>query len=386
MAKNHDQKYRAVFKTGVALSPLLLRKYSFRTDRVPEMHEPFLMLANHTTESDFLMAARAAHTPMDIVCGEHLLRGRFGKVIQWLCDPIPEPKGASSLPAVKEILRRLRSRHSVLLFPEGCRSFHGETLPLDRSIGKLVKMSGAALVTYRLQGGYFVAPRWAYHFRRGPVRGQVMRILSSEELRHMSVQEVTDIINCDLYENAYETQKQSAHPYKDRRLAEGLENYLVICPHCGCYDTLKTKGNAFHCACCGYGGVMCEYGFLWGRNLKFNTVYDWGKWMEQRFDEDRQRRPANSVFFQENAVQLYEIDLKQHCRHDVQTGSLQVYRDRLEMDGYVFLFSDIPRMAMLYYGKTLLFTCGKNYYGITGEAFHAWKIDRLYRSYQAERK
>ena len=207
-----EKRYAVIFRSLLPVFSVLLRKYSFRTDRVPQMDEPFLMLANHATESDHFMAACAAQTPMTFVCGEHLLRGKYGKLLKNIADPIPVPKGASAVLAVKEILRRLRRGENVMLFPEGSRSFHGETLPMTNAIGKLVKMGRSALVTYRIQGGYFVAPRWAYHFRKGPMEGRVVNVYSSEQLKGMTAAQITEAINRDLYENAYETQRR--HPQR----------------------------------------------------------------------------------------------------------------------------------------------------------------------------
>ena len=106
--------YNPLFRAALLVMPLMLRKYQFHTDTVPAMNEPFLMLANHTTESDFLMGAVAAACPVDFVCGEHLLRSKNGKLIKKFIDPITIPKGASSLSAVKEIVKRLKSGRNLL--------------------------------------------------------------------------------------------------------------------------------------------------------------------------------------------------------------------------------------------------------------------------------
>ena len=377
-----EKRYAVIFRSLLPVFSVLLRKYRFRTDHVQQMDEPFLMLANHATEVHHYMAACAAQTPMTFVCGEHLLRGKHGKLLKNIADPIPVPKGASAVLAVKEILRRLRRGENVMLFPEGSRSFHGETLPMTNAIGKLVKMGRAALVTYRIQGGYFVAPRWAYHFRKGPMEGHVVNVYSSEQLKGMTAEEITEAINRDLYENAYETQRRHPQRYLGKGLAEGLENYLVCCPRCGGYDTLESEDNRFRCRKCGLEGVHDEYGMLLGENLPFRTVYDWGKWIETRFDADMAERMAGELLFTDSPVRLYEIDAKDHSTLDRTVGNLKLYHDRMEIGAFVFPFAKITEMSMLYFGKSLLFTCSGAYYGMTGPVFHAWKADRLYRLYQ----
>ena len=377
--RNLGKVYNSLFTAAVHISPLVLRKYSFHTDHLPEINEPFLMLANHTTELDFLMASCAAGVPMRFVLGEHLLRGHLGSLLQRIANPIAVPKGASSVPAVKEILHRLRQGDNILLFPEGSRSFHGETVPQNSSLGKLVKLSGAALVTYRIQGGYFVAPRWASYTRVGPMEGHVVHVYSSEKLGSMTASEIADNINSDLHENAYDTQQLRAHRYKGKALAEGLENYLIICPHCGGYDSLVSEGDRFHCKLCGLQGVYDEYGFLQGRDLDYHSVYDWGKWIEKRFDTDVSRRNADELLFTENDIRLYRIDAVVHNIQSYKTASLKIFRNRFEIGDYSLTRKTISEMAMLYYGKSLLLKSKEGYVGMTGPTVHGWKTDRLYR-------
>ena len=121
---------------------------------------------------------------------------------------------------------------------------------------------------------------------------------------------------------------------------------------------------------------------LLGENLPFRTVYDWGKWIETRFDADMAERKAGELLFTDSPVRLYEIDAKDHRTVDRTVGKLKLYHDRMEIGAFVFPFAEISEMSMLYFGKSLLFTCDGAYYGMTGPAFHAWKADRLYRLYQ----
>ena len=214
------------------------------------------------------------------------------------------------------------------------------------------------------------------------MEGHVVNVYSSEQLKGMTAEEITEAINRDLYENAYETQRRHPERYLGRGLAEGLENYLVCCPRCGGYDTLESEDNRFRCRKCGLEGVHDEYGMLLGENLPFRTVYDWGKWIETRFDADMAERGAGELLFTDSPVRLYEIDAKDHSTRDRTVGNLKLYHDRMEIGAFVFPFAKISEMSMLYFGKSLLFTCDGAYYGMTGPAFHAWKADRLYRLYQ----
>ena len=353
------------------------KKYSFRTDRVPEVGEPYIMISNHTTEEDMLFAGLASRRHMYFVCGEHLLRNKtYGKPLRILINPIPLPKGGAALGAIKEILKRVRQGFNICLFPEGKRSYHGETIPASVALGKLVKRSGAALVTYKVIGGYFTYPRWARnHQRKGHVEGKVMGVYSSAELSKMTVQEITEIINRDTYENAYATQREKNWQYMGTDKAKGMEHVLFMCPKCGAMDAIQTEGDSFYCTKCGMNGTYNDRGFLEGRDLPFDNVLDWMRWMEPRFDSYVRDCKDGLVFSDENVL-LYQM-MEDYTNKDILTGRLDVYADRMVIGDRVFPLSEISYLSILF-GNILLFTYDDVYYGLTGETFHAWKAGRLW--------
>lgn len=386
MKPKHSAFHKVVYFLSRYLGIILLHKYSFKTDYIPEMDEPYIMLCNHTTESDMIMALRASKKHVYFVCGEHLLRGKFGPALKRFFDPISIPKGGSSIKAVREMRSRIQAGFNVCLFPEGSRSFNGETQAVTTATGKMIKLFDCAMVTYRISGGYFIAPRWGYHFRKGHAEGKVTGVYSKEELSGMNADEITHLINKGIYENAYETQRKNMYAYKGEGLAEGIGNYLIICPQCGAYDSIKSSGDGFYCKCCNAKGRYNENGFLEGNDFRFDSVYDWGKWIEKRFDADMDERISAAqaegadkiLLFKEENIRLYEIH-DDHTDSDLMTGELYIYNDRFVIGEHEFLFSAVRDLDMLYYGKSILFTTPQGYYGMTGEHFHAWKGARLYK-------
>ena len=377
-------RYRFIYKTVGGLAPLILRKYGFKTERVSKKDEPYIVLANHLTEVDMIMVAGAFSEHMYYVAGEHLLRTKAGPKIKWAQDPIFTYKGSASVDTMREVIRKIKSGHNIMIFPEGSRSFNGETIKLDSSIAKLVKMAGCALATYHIEGGYFVAPRWAYTTRTGPMKGHIMNIYSSDEISSMSREELTDCINRDLYENAYETQRKNMYAYNGERLAEGLENYLVKCSCCGAFDTMVTEDDRFRCTECGQSGKYTSEGFLKGEGLRFDSVYDWGVWSEKETSAHIRAFEGVGPVFTDTDALLYEV-LPDHSRVDLTSGEVRGFTDRLEIGEETILFDDISGMDMLYFGKTLVLTYRKRHLAITGEHYHAIKYQKLYDVFR-ERK
>ncbi len=377
-------RYKFIYKTVGSLAPLILRKYGFKTDRISKKDEPYIVVANHLTEVDMIMLSGAFSEHMYYVGGEHLLRTKAGPKLKWAQDPIFTFKGAPSVDTMLEVIRRLRAGHNVMIFPEGSRSFNGETIKLDSGIAKLVKTAKCALVTYHIEGGYFVAPRWAYTTRTGPIKGHIVNIYSSDEIKSMSTGELTGCINRDIYENAYETQRKNMYAYKGKRLAEGLENYLVKCSCCGAFDSMVTEDDRFRCTECGQSGRYTPEGFLEGEGLRFDSVYDWGVWSEHETCEYIKDFEGDGPVFRDDDTVLYEV-LSDHRRIDLESGELLGYKDRLEINDEVFRFEDMSGMDMLYFGKTLVFSYKKRHMAVTGEHFHAIKYQKLFDTYRTKK-
>lgn len=377
-------RYKFIYKTVGSLAPLILRKYGFKTDRISKKDEPYIVVANHLTEVDMIMLSSAFSEHMYYVGGEHLLRTKAGPKLKWAQDPIFTFKGAPSVDTMLEVIRRLRAGHNVMIFPEGSRSFNGETIKLDSGIAKLLKTAKCALVTYHIEGGYFVAPRWAYTTRTGPMKGHIVNIYSSDEIKSMSTGELTGCINRDIYENAYETQRKNMYAYKGKRLAEGLENYLVKCSCCGAFDSMVTEDDRFRCTECGQSGRYTPEGFLEGEGLRFDSVYDWGVWSEHETCEYIKDFEGDGPVFRDDDTVLYEV-LSDHRRIDLESGELLGYKDRLEINDEVFRFEDMSGMDMLYFGKTLVFSYKKRHMAVTGEHFHAIKYQKLFDTYRTKK-
>ena len=360
------------------VSPYVKLRYSFNTDVLPKMDEPFLLLSNHTTEDDMFFTAEASAQPVYFVCGEHLLRNKlYGRILRTLLDPVPVPKGGSAAPAVMQMIKRLKAGENLCMFYEGKRSYHGETIPAPVTLGALVKKAGCALVTYRISGGFFTYPRWARNNkRRGHAEGHVAGVYSSSVLSGMSAEEITEIINRDTYENAYSTQRSKKWIYKGNDLAKGLDTVLFICPECRKEDTVETDGDRFFCRECSLEGRYNKYGFLEGEKLPYDNVLDWMRWIEKEFDLRVSRTGDSEAMFTSDDTELYTMN-KDYTNDTVCTGKLTVYKNKMDIGGYSFDLGDIPYMSVLY-GDILLFTYKGEYYGLTGKKFKAWKCARLW--------
>ena len=246
----------------------------------------FLCLGNHTQNLDPALMVIGTRRHMRFVANASLTRGIAGFFLNPLFGIIPREKGAKGDAAIALIEANLRAGVSVGMFPEGNRSWDGETEFISPRTAALVKDTGVALLTYRLTGGYLLRPRWAEHKRKGPMFGELVHEYTPEELRGMTVDEVYAAICRDLYVNAYETQAATGALYRGKALAEGLQYAAYLCPHCLRFGTVQTSGDNISCDC-GLSSRLLETGwFEKGENMPFDNFSQWNRFQKRWVHEN----------------------------------------------------------------------------------------------------
>ncbi|MBN2604600.1 MAG: 1-acyl-sn-glycerol-3-phosphate acyltransferase [Bacilli bacterium] len=243
--------------------------------------EPFVMVANHTFLFDVVHVPLRFKTVPFIVASQDLFTKQPTKfLLTRIAHVIPKSKGESDLRTARELISAVRRGYPILIFPEGNTTFSGETTYIEHSTMKLIKKLGVDVVTCNVKGGYMSKPRWATAKRKN-IRIELNYEISirKEELSHLSVEEISDIVNTALYHNDYTYQKEKMIPHPSKKIAEGLENILYICPNCNGVNTLETFGNTLVCRQCDQKGFMDEYGFIHG--FQFDNTVDWDQYQKQ---------------------------------------------------------------------------------------------------------
>ncbi|MDL2257672.1 1-acyl-sn-glycerol-3-phosphate acyltransferase [Eubacteriales bacterium OttesenSCG-928-K08] len=346
--KRHEPIYR--FFRGL-LSPLfkrLLRYYEY--DVVEPTQNPTIILANHVTDFDPMLMSVSFPQQMYFVASEHILRlGLVSRIIKYLAAPIGRTKGRRDAVTVMEVFRTLKKGKNVCVFAEGNRTFTGKTCEVLASTGKMVRVSGADLVTYKLTGGYFSSPRWSRSLRKGAMTGRLIGRYTAAQLQLMSAQEVNALIEKDLYEDAYARQEEEHIAFKGKDLAENMEIALYICPKCEQVKTMKSKGNFFSCTC-GYTVEYTQFGELVGENVIFNSTTDWDEWQLKKLPALIEEAGEKPICSDQNQ-RIYKVQPASRSQL-IEEGELKIYRDRLCCGNSSFLISDISDMAI--YGRMTL--------------------------------
>ncbi|MCL2380034.1 MAG: 1-acyl-sn-glycerol-3-phosphate acyltransferase [Treponema sp.] len=330
--ERHAVTYR--FSAAV-LRRWLCRKFNFECDTIDVGHSPYIVISNHLTNWDPLLIAMSFKKNMYFLASDYVYRvGLKSKLLRFLFSPIARARTTVETSAVITIFKHLREKCNICIFAEGNNPFDGETGEIPPSIGKLIKKSGVAMVTYRFTGTYFSFPRWSRFMHRGKSEGRLVQIYSPEKIAAMTEDEIYEAIKKDIYVNAYEEQKKNPVIFRGKNPAEYLETALYCCPKCRQFSTLKSKGDKLFCKC-GFRVRYNESGFfeMPGKDEQppFTTILDWSKWQKGKITalaEKTLSLDSNVPIFTDPGQKLYRVKRARYNSF-MAKGSLYLYNDRL---------------------------------------------------------
>ena len=331
-------------------------KLGYKYKKAKDLPENYIVLSNHVTDYDPILVGLSFNPQMYYVASEHITRwGWIYKALHFVFEPIIRYKATVAASTVMDILRKVRKGGNVCIFAEGVRTWDGVTAPVVPATAQLVKSARCGLVTYRIEGGYFASPNWASskNTRRGRLYGAPVGIYTKEDLAKMSVEEIDDIIKRDLHEDAYARQKQDMLPYRGKKLAEGMESLIFLCPHCRAHGTLTSQKDTVTCSSCGKSFTYDKYGMLHG--IDYKTVYDLNQWQRTELAKDVE----NNVCYTAPNASLFTIeghDLKTVCE-----GDAQITNEAITIGNVTIPLSTVSDMGM-HGRRTLIFSTTDNYY------------------------
>jgi hypothetical protein len=199
-------------------------------------------------------------------------------------------------------LRVIRNGGVLAMMPEARLSTAGRFEDIQPGTYPFLKKVKAPIYTVKIHGDYLADPKWGRGFRRGSlVEVELSLLMSAEEVKAATVEEIAQTVESKLYYDEFTWLKD--HPevrYKDRRMAEGLENILTTCPVCGKKFTLRTKKRKILCEECGEVAVMDDrYGFVGEKPYANHSV-----WYETQKETFKQQILADERYTLTSPVEL----------------------------------------------------------------------------------
>ncbi|MCQ2451885.1 MAG: 1-acyl-sn-glycerol-3-phosphate acyltransferase, partial [Oscillospiraceae bacterium] len=324
------RRHRLIYQILRPAVRLYLRHaFNFVPPPLIEDEAPFLVVCNHVTDLGMLYFDCSFRTPMYFIASEHTMRAGFAsKLLDWCFAPIVRKKATVAAATALEAKRRVKDGHSIGLFGEGERSSDGVNRPVIDSTGSLARMLNCRLYTMRLHGGYFSSPRWGKGIRRGQLTLELVNTYEPQTLRAMKGEEITAILNRDIYVDAYADNEETPIAFYGKKPAEGIEHALLACPRCGALNSINSQGNHFGCHC-GMNGRYDEFGLLHGIGFSFSTITQWSAWAAEHIAALPETEENTILCHDEDQV-LREI-FPDHTAKITDTGTLILTRDVLSV-------------------------------------------------------
>ena len=244
-------------------------------------NEPCLYLMNHCSFIDLEIAATILYPrPFNIICTSD---GFVGK--DWLMHAIgciPTNKFTSDLHLLRDMTHAVKKLgNSVLMYPEASYSFDGTSTPLPETLGGCLKLLGVPVVMIRTFGSFLRNPLYNNLKRRKvKVSAEMEYILSPEDIKEKTPQELNEILKENFTFDYWGWQKENGIKITEDFRAEGLNRVLYKCPHCNAEGTMTAEGISVVCEACGKAYELTEDGTLEAKEGEsiFNHIPDWYAW------------------------------------------------------------------------------------------------------------
>lgn len=244
-----------------------------------QISPPYLIIANHANFWDGVLVNLFIKDPICyLVSDEYFRKSLLGKLLK-IEGSIPKKKFLADFAAIKELLKAKAAKRIIGIFPEGKRNWDGSTDEIVFPTAKLIKLLNVPVVRCLLRGSYLSFPRWARFVRKGKISISYDLILTTENIKEMTVEEIYRKISESLTYQEYDYQRIAMKPYKGKNLAEKIELFLFLCPNCQKIGFLYSRGDMLSCQNCGYQVKYDQYGFFSSEKLAyFDNPVDWNNW------------------------------------------------------------------------------------------------------------
>lgn len=249
-------------------------------NEIARLERPSIVLCSHGSFIDFVYLGRILRKEKP-----HVVMARLYSYHKWLhkltsaLGCVPKSMFTVDIENAKACMRVLSHEGVLAMMPEARLSTVGKYEGVQDSTYSFLQRTGVTVYAMRLSGDYFANPKWGEGVRHHSyVEAELTKLFDAGETKELSFEEIKKRVDEALYydEFAWLESKPNIH-YKTKKMAQGLENILCICPKCGAKYTLKTKGDTLACESCGMSARIDDrYAFVDEKPFKnFKLWYEW---------------------------------------------------------------------------------------------------------------
>lgn len=265
--------------------------------------KPYLLLVTHSSMVDFNLMLKATHPQK--VNNVMTLEGfkTYTEPLMRSLGVLGTRKFVTDLHLVKNMKYCVEKlKNPFVLFPEARYSLDGCTSYLPNSLGKMVRLLGVPVVVLMIHGNFVTCPQWNKKNKKTFVEAEMKRILTAEETKSLSVEEINQRIADNFRYDDYAWQKEHQLKIDHPGRADGLHALLYKCPACKAEHQTDSAGTKLWCNRCKKTWEMDEYGELHALEgeTEFPHIPDWSNWERACVREEIE----NGTYYFEDEVRV----------------------------------------------------------------------------------
>ena len=271
----------SVAKHIISFPDLRKRKFTLEKINMEGLEGPYLMLVTHSSMVDFNVMLKATHPHK--VNNVMTLEGfnTYTEPLMRSLGVLGTRKYINDMNLIRNIKYCIEKLgNTFVLFPEARYSLDGCTSYIPSSTAKLIKVLKVPVVVLKIQGNFITCPQWNKINKKTHVEAQMVQIITREECKDISLDEIAGRIREHFTYDDYKWQLENKIKIDHPKRAEGLHALLYKCPHCKAESQMDSKGAKLFCNACGKTWEMDEYGQLHALDGKteFSHIPDWSNW------------------------------------------------------------------------------------------------------------
>lgn len=313
----------------------LLKRFHVKiyNEKTRDLKPPYLIISNHVGTWDPFILSLGVPDPVYFVISDAHFRHFWLRQVLRLVGGIPKSKQIADSSTIRAILGIIKNNGVIGLYPEGARNWDLKNIPVSYPTAKLIKSLKVPVVATAMEGAGLTKPRWARSSRNGYINMNYSLLLTPEQIREMSTDEIYQKIVEGIHVNEYEWQEKSRVPFKGKNLAEYLDILLVVCPRCKTLCSMHSHGNNLSCTHCGYEVEYDEYGYLLTHDEPyFLNPQTWSEWQNSWLHDLFQKEEFTSgekALFSDVKTKLFTGKRRGKLRQYYWLGKVELFFNRI---------------------------------------------------------
>ncbi|HBE43565.1 MAG TPA: hypothetical protein DDW27_20685 [Bacteroidales bacterium] len=319
-------------------------RYNVKNSELIPDSPPYFIVSEHKNYLDPFFIAAAIHHPISYLTTYEVYRS---PVLKWFMKrliSIPRKRFRPDLTSYRKVTEIIESGGVIGLFPEGERSWTGETQNFKPEVLKLLlKKHEIPILPVKIQGSYHAWPRWAKGMRRYRITVEIRKPFFPDPKKSPEALEKQIIQRFGEYTGPGKISGKTID------LTSGIEKVFYMCLDCREFNSFMAKKNLVRCMKCGLELNITD-------DLKVNFTRAGNK---EILTIDKY---YNLIRVSPQKI-VKEREISGKCRLALESGNrfIPVIDGELRIDREAMIISDSDKNVTLYYNNISSVTTESNY-------------------------